>query len=383
MFGKIFASFSGLTLAIGALGLAPAFGANPAGTADYIIVFKAGTSSTTQDADLKRVGAQAKIKFKTIIPGVTAQLSPGQAKLLANDSDVVIVEIDGIVTAFGSQNPTPSWGLDRVDQVNLPLDSMFNFPDSAGVGVNIFVVDTGLAVVNDLGTLTSAGFTAIADGRGTVDCNGHGTHVSGTAAGTNYGVAKAATVVPVRVLDCNGSGTNSGVIAGLDWVRTNYVAGQKAVVNMSLGGGASAALDAAVNNLISAGVTVVVAAGNSTKDACNFSPARVPNAVTVGATTNTDAMASYSNFGRCLDLFAPGSAIVSSNLSGGSVSLSGTSMASPHVAGAAALILGASGASLTPSQVSATLSSTSSSGKVKLSKLAVRSTANKLLFITQ
>jgi subtilisin family serine protease len=383
MLRKIIVSFTGATLAIGALGIAPAFGADPAGTAEYIVVFKDGTSVATQDGDIKRVGAKSKKKFRSLISGSTAQLNASQAKLLASDPDVAIVELDGIVTVSGAQTPTPSWGLDRVDQGALPLNNTFNFPDSAGAGVNIFVVDTGLAAVNDLGTRAIAGFSTIADAGGTVDCNGHGTHVAGTAAGTTYGVAKAATVIPVRVLNCTGSGSYSGVIAGLDWVRTNYVPGQKAVVNMSLGGGASRAIDAAVNALINAGVTVVVAAGNSALNACNASPARVPNAITVGATGKNDSIASYSNHGQCLDLFAPGSAIVSSNLTGGSVSFSGTSMASPHVAGAAAIILGASSATLTPSEVSIALSSTASTGKVKMPKALTRTTANKLLSIAQ
>jgi len=383
MFRKLLAGATGVIFSISSLGLAPANGAETPGAANYIIVFKDGTSIATQDADFKRIGAKAKVKFKSVLSGATAQLTPSQAKLLASDSDVEIVEIDGVVTASGTQNPTPSWGLDRIDQADLPLNSTFNYPDSAGADVKVFVVDTGLAAVNDLGIRTSAGFTAINDGLGTIDCNGHGTHVAGTAAGTNYGVAKAATVVPVRVLDCKGSGTNSGVIAGLDWVRSNNVVGQKAVVNMSLGGGASTAVDTAVNNLIRAGVTVVVAAGNSAADACRYSPARVPDAVTIGATTSTDAMASYSNFGKCLDLFAPGSNIVSSNLNGGFVSYSGTSMASPHVAGAAAVILGSSPTNLTPSQVMAALSNNASTGKVKLPSNAVKSTTKKLLVISQ
>ena len=378
---KIIASFSGLTLAIAALGFTPAFGANPANSADYIIVFKDGTSSATQDADLKRVGAKAQAKFASIFPGATAKLNPGQAKLLATDPDVELVEIDGIVTTTGSQTTTPSWGLDRIDTQALALNSTFNFPDSAGTGVTVYVVDTGLAAVNDLGARVGPGFSVIADNGGTIDCNGHGTHVSGTVAGTNFGVAKAATIVPVRVLACNGSGTNSGVIAGLDWVRANYLAGQKAVVNMSLGGGASTAIDTAVNNLIKVGVTVVVAAGNSAQDACRYSPARVPSALTVGATTSTDAMATYSNFGKCLDLFAPGSGIVSSDLNGGSVSFNGTSMASPHVAGAAALIL--SSGYKTPAQVASTLLTSSTSNAVKVPSAAAKGTPNKLLFVTQ
>lgn len=378
---KIFASLAGLALATGALGVAPAMATGSNTTDNYIVVFKDGTSSAAQDAGLKRVGSKANLKFSSVINAATAQLTPGQVKKLSSDPSVSYVELDGVVTTAGTQSPVPSWGLDRIDQVSLPSNNKFNYPDTAGSGVKILVVDTGLAAVNDLVGRTGAGFTSINDGRGTVDCDGHGTHVAGTAAGTNYGVAKLATVIPVRVLDCTGSGSWSGVIAGLDWIRANFK-DQKAVVNMSLGGGASSAVDTAVNNLVNAGVTVVVAAGNSARDACNFSPARVSGAVTVGATTSSDAMASYSNFGRCLDIFAPGSNIISSNLTGGSVSFNGTSMASPHVAGAAALVLGSSPTNLTPAQVTSALDASSSKGVIKLSRTVAKSTANKLLFIS-
>lgn len=202
----------------------------------------------------------------------------------------------------------------------------------------------------------ASGFDALASGNGWNDCNGHGTHVAGTVGGSTYGVAKLTTIVPVRVLDCAGSGTLSGVIAGLDWVAGQHVSGQLAVANMSLGGGASSTLDAAVNNLISRGVSVVVAAGNSAADACNYSPARVPAAITVAATTSTDARASYSNFGSCVDVFAPGSSVTSAwyTSSTATATLSGTSMASPHVAGIAAVALAVNGAQ-SPSQLSSAL----------------------------
>jgi hypothetical protein len=207
------------------------------------------------------------------------------------------------------------------------------------------------------------GYTAIADGRGTTDCNGHGTHVAGTAAGAIYGVAKRATVIPVRVLGCNGSGTNSGVIAGVDWVTANHV--KPAVANMSLGGAASSALDTAVNNSINRGVTYAVAAGNSSAVACNYSPARVANALTVGATTSADGRSSFSNYGTCLDIFAPGSSITSAWYTGNSAtaSLNGTSMASPHVAGAAALYL-QTNPGAAPSTVRTALVNAATSGRV-------------------
>jgi subtilisin family serine protease len=228
----------------------------------------------------------------------------------------------------------------------------------------VYVLDTGIRLAHqEFGGRASSGFTAINDGRGTDDCNGHGTHVSGTVGGATYGVAKSVSLVAVRVLNCRGSGTTSGVIAGIDWVTANHV--KPAVANMSLGGGTSSSLDAAVSNSIAAGVAYAVSAGNSNANACNYSPARVGAAMTVGATTTSDARASYSNFGTCLDLFAPGSSITSawSTSNTATNTISGTSMASPHVAGVAALVLqGTPGA--TPSAVRQSIVSNATTGKV-------------------
>jgi subtilisin family serine protease len=215
--------------------------------------------------------------------------------------------------------------------------------------VTAYVIDTGIKYTHqDFGTRASFGYDAV--GTGGVDCNGHGTHVAGTIGGSTYGVAKGIKLVGVRVLNCSGSGTNAGVIAGIDWVTAHAV--KPAVANMSLGGGASSALDAAVSRSISSGVTYAVAAGNSTANACYSSPSRVGPAITVGATTSTDARASYSNYGTCLDIFAPGSSITSDWYSTNTATntISGTSMASPHVAGAAALVL-ANNPAFTPAQV--------------------------------
>jgi subtilisin family serine protease len=204
--------------------------------------------------------------------------------------------------------------------------------------VTAYVIDTGIQPHNEFSGRLGSGYTAINDGRGTTDCNGHGTHVAGTVGGTTYGVAKQVTLVPVRVLGCDGSGTNSGVIAGMDWVAGR---GGPAVANMSLGGGASTATDSAVSRMTSSGVTTVVAAGNENQNACNVSPARASSAITVGSTTNTDARSSFSNWGSCVDIFAPGSNITSAWIGSTSATntISGTSMASPHVAGVAAQYL--------------------------------------------
>jgi len=211
--------------------------------------------------------------------------------------------------------------------------------------VTVYVIDSGVRATHvEFAGRVAPGYTAINDGNGTSDCNGHGTHVAGTVAGTTYGAAKAVTVVPVRVLDCTGSGTMSGVIAGVDWVTSQHTAGAPAVANMSLGGGANSSLDTAMRNSITDGVTYTVAAGNENVDACTSSPARVAEALTIAASTSTDARASYSNWGSCIDLFAPGSSISSAyhSTDTATATMSGTSMAAPHAAGIAALYLSGS-----------------------------------------
>ena len=308
------------------------------------------------------------------------------ARIAARDNRLAWIERDANVaidppatlSSLATQAAAP-WGLDRIDQANLPLNLSYSY-GTTGAGVTVYVVDTGiLATHNDFGGRVRAGYDAIGDGRNTADCNGHGTHVAGTVGGTTYGVAKAASLVAVRVLDCSGAGTLSGVIAGIDWALEYHTSGP-AVINLSLGGGASSSLDAAVDRAIADGITVVVAAGNSNIDACTVSPARASNAITVGATTSSDARASYSNFGSCLDIFAPGSSISSATYTSNSATatLSGTSMASPHVAGAAARLLGAS-PTLRPDQVASALIAAATPNKVSG---AGTGSPNRLLFVS-
>lgn len=260
---------------------------------------------------------------------------------LLNDPSVDFIEEDGMVFTQPTQS-NATWGLDRIDQRSRPLNGTFVYNTTA-TNVRVYVIDSGiLASHTQFGGRVSGGATGISDGRGTSDCNGHGTHVAGTVGGSIHGVAKGVRLIPVRVFGCTGGSANSTIISGIDWVRANHI--KPAVANMSLGGGASSATDTATNNLINAGVTVVVAAGNSNANACNFSPARVANAITVGSTTSTDARSSFSNFGSCVNIFAPGSSITSAWFTSNTAtnSISGTSMASPHVAGVAAMYLAGS-----------------------------------------
>lgn len=302
--------------------------------------------------------------YRRALKGFSVRMSEQWAARLAEDPLVAFVEEDSEVSASVTQT-NATWGLDRIDQRDLPLNGQYNYTFT-GSGVRAYIIDTGILTThNEFGGRAISGFTAINDGNGTNDCNGHGTHVSGTVGGSTYGVAKNVTLVAVRVLGCNGSGATSGVIAGVDWVTSNHAAGAPAVANMSLGGSVSSSLDTAVSSSINDGVTYAIAAGNSNADACNYSPARVANALTVGSTTNTDARSSFSNFGTCLDIFAPGSSITSAWYTSNTATntISGTSMASPHVAGVAALYLETNpGAS--PATVAAAIINSSTLNKV-------------------
>lgn len=306
----------------------------------YIVTLKPTVSDVSGVANrlMRERGGRPDRTFGRVMKGFTARLNAADLQSLRANRDVLAVEPDVVVSIAATQSGA-TWGLDRIDQAALPMNGSYTY-NPTGVGVRAYIIDTGIRSTHgDVSGRVLPGYTAVADGYGTEDCNGHGTHVAGTVGGTVYGVAKQVSLVPVRVLGCDGSGSLSGVIAGVDWVAAQTH--RPAVANMSLGGGASTALDTAVSGAINAGVTVVVAAGNSNVDACTASPARVPAAITVGATTSSDARASYSNFGTCLDVFAPGSSITSAWHTGDTAvnTISGTSMASPHVAGVAAQVL--------------------------------------------
>lgn len=315
---------------------------------------RAISAADAANALVAQYGGSVLYTYDTALYGFAATLSPESAAAIQADPAVALVEPDQIVQVSQDvpdvTQQGATWGLDRIDQRALPLDQRYNYT-TQGLTVHVYVIDTGVrATHSEFGGRVSGGFTVINDGQGTGDCNGHGTHVAGTIGGATYGVAKRVTIHPVRVLNCAGSGAYSGVIAGLEWVAAHRI--KPAVANMSLGGTKSVAVNDAVKNAISKGVVFVVAAGNESSDACNVSPASVNEAITVGATTNTDSRSSFSNFGKCLDIFAPGTSILSTWQTSNSATktLSGTSMASPHVAGTAALYLQANPLA-TPAQV--------------------------------
>ncbi|MGQ1316246.1 S8 family peptidase [Acinetobacter baumannii] len=311
----------------------------------YIVILNkdAGPSKDFAQNIAKQHAGKVLQSYDTVLKGFAIYLpdTAGTAfiEAMKKNPHVLSVESDTIVNIDATTQNNPDWGLDRIDQKALPLNSAYSYLQT-GSGTTAYIVDTGiLSSHQEFSGRVLSGYTAISDGNGTTDCNGHGTHVAGTVGGTTYGVAKNVNLVPIRILGCDGSGASSNVIAGLDWILKN---GKKpAVVNMSLGGATSSSLDSAVENLYNNGYVMVVAAGNSNTDACTSSPARVSKAITVAATDNTDTRASYSNYGSCVDIFAPGSQINSSWIGSNTATkiLNGTSMATPHVAGVVAEML--------------------------------------------
>lgn len=312
----------------------------------FVVTLRSGEPREVAADHARRYGAQVEFVYEHALRGYAARVSEGQIGALARDGRVARVERDQVVHATGTQ-PGATWGIDRID-ARAGTDGTYSY-SATGAGVTAYVIDTGILTTHEDfgGGRASHGYDFISGDADATDCNGHGTHVAGTIGGTEWGVAKDVSLVGVRVLDCRGSGSWSGVIAGIDWVTADAVDREgPAVANMSLGGGASSSVDAAVQRSIASGVSYAIAAGNGDRlgraqDACNYSPARVPEAMTIGATTKADAKTSWSNYGACVDWFAPGASITSAWYTSNTATntISGTSMAAPHVAGAAALYL--------------------------------------------
>jgi subtilisin family serine protease len=346
----------------------------------YIVSLDPGSVPSQVAQQAARLGGRIEHVYTAALSGFAVRLPSALAERLRTLPGVAAVEEDAPIALTATQ-PGATWGLDRTDQRSLPLSTSYGYT-ATGAGVTAYVIDTGIQLAHaDFAGRAVSGYDAV-DGGAADDCNGHGTHVAGTVGGSTYGVAKDVRLVAVRVLDCAGSGSIAGVIAGIDYVTADHAAGRPAVANMSLGGGASTALDAAVARSIDDGVTYAVAAGNGNaagiaQDACKSSPARVAGALTVGASDPGDAPASFSNYGKCVDLFAPGVGITSAwhTTTTATNTISGTSMATPHVAGVAALYL--------QTRAGASPATVGSAIKAATTKDAVRTTRtanNDLLF---
>ncbi|MFI9582467.1 S8 family peptidase [Streptomyces sp. NPDC052236] len=339
---------------------APLYKSAKALSGRYIVTLETSANAEEMTTGL---GVKPLYSYKSALRGFAAALSPAKLKAVRALPGVASVEEDAQVSAVkptpaasGKHVPSASWGLDRIDQRGLPLDAEFTV-NGTGRGATAYILDTGIEYSHsEFEGRATYGFDAIGDGQRGQDCHGHGTHVAGTVGGKTYGVAREANLVSVRVLDCEGTGTWSSILAGLDWVSAH--ARQPAVLNGSLGGPKSTAVNDAANAVAAAGVLPVVAAGNESSDACSVSPASADRAVTVGASTRSDQESDFSNFGPCLSLYAPGASIVSAKMGGGSVALNGTSMATPHVTGIA-LLRRASMATATPAEVATWLGESS------------------------
>ncbi|UNZ16859.1 S8 family peptidase [Streptomyces sp. 891-h] len=352
----------------------------------YIVLLKGGTGGSLRAGsageDLaEEYGGKVSRTYDSAVNGFNATgMSAQEARRLAADDKVAQVYQNQRITTTGTQTNPPSWGLDRIDQKTNKLDREYTYPAAAGKGVTAYVIDTGVRISHrEFGGRASYGYDAVDKDSTAQDGNGHGTHVAGTIAGTTYGVAKKAKIVAVRVLDDEGTGTTALAVAGVDWVTKHHKG--PSVANMSLGGGKDAALDAAVKRSIASGVSYAVSAGNESADASASSPARVSTALTVAASDRRDRQVSFSNYGKRVDLYAPGVNIVSaSNKSDrGTATMSGTSMASPHVAGAAALYLSGH-RNATPADVASALTKGATPGAIAN---PAKGTPNKLLRVVK